>query len=87
MEMRLKGRVPVCAGFLLLQEDNFEIVGRPDEQMVREWRAAQNRAVAAAGFGTSAPVFQALTKDVCASQITNRQFYCFFSCLFFNATI
>ena len=67
MEVRLKGRVPVSSGFLLLQEDNIEIVGGPVEQLVREWRAAaQNRALALnPGFGTSAPVFQALTKDVC----------------------
>ena len=71
MEVRLKGRVPISSGFLVLQEGNFEIVGKPNEQMVREWRAAQNRAVAlSAGFGTSAPVFQALTKEVCSNKYT-----------------
>ena len=40
-----------------------QVLGGNVPQLVRQWRAAQNRLVVSSS--TSAPAFQALTKEVC----------------------
>ena len=63
MKVRLVGPIRFSLNFLLLEERSVQVLGGNVPQLVRQWRAAQNRLVVSSS--TSAPAFQALTKEVC----------------------